>query len=148
MNSLKRGLLLLCCAVPLLALPMKAEEHADRVVQAGVPQGNVTSGEFNDSQIFPGTRRDFSVYVPAQYKANEPAALMVFMDGRGYADPKRSFRVPVVFDNLIHQQAMPVTIAVFVDPGTISATAPGASDRSNRSFEYDSLGDRLSLIHI
>ena len=58
--------------------------------------------------------------------------------------PKRSFRVPVVFDNLIHQQAMPVTIAVFVDPGTIPATAAGAKDRSNRSFEYDSLGSRYA----
>ncbi len=37
---------------------------------------------------------------------------------------------------------MPVTIAVFVTPGTIPATKPGAKDRSNRSFEYDSLGDR------
>ena len=34
---------------------------------------------------------------------------------------------------------MPVTIAVFVNPGTIPATKPGAKDRSNRSFEYDSL---------
>jgi enterochelin esterase family protein len=34
-----------------------------------------------------------------------------------------------------------VTIAVGVNPGTIAATAPGAKDRSNRSFEYDSLGD-------
>ncbi len=142
MNHLSRRLPLLCCALSLVAVQAMADEHPDRVVQAGVPQGTVTSGQFSDSQLFPGTRRNYSVYVPAQYTGDEPAALMVFMDGRGYADPKRSFRVPVVFDNLIHQQAMPVTIAVFVDPGTIPGTMPGAKDRSNRSFEYDSLGER------
>ncbi len=54
------------------------------------------------------------------------------------------FVLPVVLDNLIHQKAMPVTIAVFVNPGTVPATKPGAKDRSNRSFEYDSLGDRYA----
>ena len=119
-----------------------AQDHPDRVVQPGVPQGKVTAGNFSDSKIFPGTQRDFSVYVPAQYKTDEPAKLMVFMDGAGYANPKGSFRATVVLDNLIHQQAMPVTIAVFVNPGTINATTPDATNRSNRSFEYDSLGDR------
>jgi enterochelin esterase-like enzyme len=101
-----------------------AEDHPDRVQQTGVPHGEVTSGRFTDSQIFPGTTRDYSVYVPARYTADQPANLMVFMDGAGYANPKRAFRVPVVFDNLIQQKAMPVTIAVFVNPGTIPATAP------------------------
>ena len=121
-----------------------AQDDPDRVPQAGVPEGKVTSGRFIESEIFPGTVRDYSVYVPAQYKADQPAKLMVFMDGAGYANPKGSFRVPVVFDNLIHQQVMPVTIAVFVNPGTIPATAEAAKDRSNRSFEYDSLGDRYA----
>lgn len=116
----------------------------DRQVQPGVPQGTVTSGVFAESQIFPGTRREFSVYVPAQYKADKPASLMVFMDGSGYAKTDGAYRVPVVFDNLIHQQAMPVTIAVFVNPGTVPPTKPGGAARSNRSFEYDSLGDRYA----
>ncbi len=50
----------------------------------------------------------------------------------------------MVFDNLIHQKAMPVTIAVFVNPGNIPATIEGGKDRSNRSFEYDSMGDTYS----
>ena len=144
MNCLKRHLILLSSVLPLLAVQALAQESPDRVIQEDVPHGKVTSGQFSDSQIFPGTQRDFSVYVPAQYKPDEPASLMVFMDGGGYANPKGSFRVPVVFDNLIHRKAMPVTIAVFVNPGTIPATAPGASNRSNRSFEYDSLGDRYA----
>src|SRR5207253_7439606 len=108
-----------------------ADNAADRQLQPGVPQGKVTAGVFADSKIFPGTRRDYSVYVPAQYTADKPAALMVFMDGSGFANANGAFRVPVVFDNLIHQKAMPVTIAVFVNPGTIPATKPGAKDRSN-----------------
>jgi len=119
-------------------------DHPDRNVQPGVPQGTVTSGVFQDSRIFPGTRREYSVYVPAQYKADIPACLMVFQDGAGYANVTGAFRVPIVFDNLIHQKAMPVTIAVFVNPGTIPATKSGGADRSNRSFEYDSLGDRYA----
>ncbi len=119
-------------------------DKADREVQSGVPQGKLTTGVFSESRIFPGTRRDFSVYVPTQYTAEKPACLMVFMDGSGYVKADGAFRVPVVFDNLIHQKAMPVTVAVFVNPGTIPATKPGAKDRSNRSFEYDSLGDRYA----
>ena len=144
MNRLTSALFLVCIAVSLPAVPVGAEDHPDRTVQPGVPHGQVTSGQFADSQMFPGTVRAYSVYVPAQYKADDPASLMVFMDGGGYSNPKRSFRVPVVFDNLIHQKAMPVTIAVFVNPGTIPATVQGARNRSNRSFEYDSLGDRYA----
>lgn len=141
------------CSLPLVfLLPLTCvfaaddlnPDHPDRNVQAGVPQGKVTDGVFEDSEIYPGTRRNYSVYVPAQYTGDEPACLMVFQDGKNYAKPDGAFRVPVVFDNLIHQQAMPVTIAVFVNPGTIPATKPGASNRSNRSFEYDSMGDRYA----
>ena len=85
MNCLKRLSILLCAAVHGLSVPAIADDHPDRVVQPSVPQGIITSGQFTDSQIFPGTRRDFSVYVPAQYKPDEPANLMVFMDGSGYA---------------------------------------------------------------
>ncbi len=123
-------------------------DHPDRQVQPNVPEGKVTAGVFADSRFFPGTTREYSVYVPAQYRGDKPASLMVFMDGKNYAKPDGPFRVPVVFDNLIHQQAMPVTIAVFVNPGTIPATKPGASDRSNRSFEYDSMSDRYATFLI
>lgn len=135
------ALWILLCAVPLSVL---GQDHPDRTVQPGVPQGKITSGEFSESRIYPGTTRQYSVYVPAQYRPDQPANLMVFMDGAGYAKADGAFRVPIVFDNLIHQQAMPVTIAVFVNPGTVPATRPGAKERSNRSFEYDSLGDRYA----
>jgi len=106
-----------------------------------VPHGEVKKATFDKSQIFPGTTREYSVYVPKQYNAAKPAALMVFFDGGGFAKPDGQFRVPVVFDNLIAKKEMPVTIAVMVNPGVFKAAEPPAKDRSNRSFEYDSLGD-------
>ncbi len=99
-----------------------------------------------ESKIFENTTRDWSVYVPAQYKKDEPAALMIFQDGHSYRDVKGRFRVPVVFDNLIARGDMPVTIAVFINPG--HDKSKGKTDSpwksSNRSFEYDSLGDRYA----
>lgn len=130
--------------VALFAAVSQADDQSAREVHPDVPKGKVTDGVFAESKIFPGTERAYSVYVPAQYKADQPANLMVFMDGKNYAKPKGSFRVPIVFDNLIHQKKMPVTIAVFVNPGSIRATKPNAKSRSNRSFEYDSLGDRYA----
>lgn len=125
-------------------LPVIAADHPDRQANPDAPKGKITTGVFSDSKIFPGTTREYSVYVPAQYDASQPAHLMVFMDGMNYVKADGAFRVPTVFDNLIHQSAMPVTIAVFVNPGMITPTKPGAAARSNRSFEYDSMGDRYA----
>jgi len=111
--------------------PTHYEHGADSVRQADVPRGKVAHHEWNTSQVFPGTSRSYWVYVPRQYDAAHPAALMVFQDGEHYVSEERDFRVPIVFDNLIHQQQMPVTIGVFINPGQ-----PG-----NRSFEYDTLSD-------
>ena len=91
MKSLNRTLLILGLIVATRAL---AEEHPDRVRHEGVPQGSITAGEFADSEVFPGTTRGYSVYVPAQYSPDRPANLMVFMDGAGYLRPDGAFRVP------------------------------------------------------
>jgi enterochelin esterase family protein len=66
---------------------------------------------------------------------------MIFQDGRNYANTNGQFRVTTVFDNLIHKKEMPVTIGIFINPGEVPATETGNKVRSNRSFEYDSLGD-------
>ncbi len=117
---------------------------ADSLPQDGVPTGTVTQHRFTDSKVFPGTERDYWIYVPAQYDAAKPACVMVFQDGAGYVNLKGHSRVPTVFDNLIHQGAMPVTIGIFINPGVVPPTQPGAQPRRNRSFEYDSLGDRYA----
>jgi enterochelin esterase family protein len=117
--------------------------------QEGVPQGKVTKHQWTESKIFPGTVRDYWVYVPAQYDAAKPACVMVFQDGHNYVGEDGQFRVPVVFDNLIHQGDMPVTIGVFVNPGhkPDPKTAAPPQNRwraNNRSFEYDTLSDQYA----
>ncbi|WP_145178063.1 alpha/beta hydrolase-fold protein [Rubripirellula lacrimiformis] len=114
------------------------------VALADDPKGTFTDGTFKDSQLFPGTERQYSVYIPPQYRSDQPVKLMVFMDGKNYRKQGGSFDVPAVFDRLIEEKAMPVTVAVFVNPGTVTASMPGTKNRSNRSFEYDSLGDRYA----
>jgi len=113
----------------------------DSLPQPGVPVGSVEKFTFKASKIYPGTERDYWVYVPKQYDPAKPAALMVFQDGGGYQSASGSFRAPVVMDNLIARKEMPVTIGVFINPGSVPPAETGQKARSNRSFEYDSLGD-------
>ena len=104
----------------------RAEEYVlgpDSQPQPGVPRGEVTQHSWT-SRIFPGTVRDYWVYVPKQYDASRPAAVMVFQDGGNYIKEDGSWRVPVVFDNLIHKREMPVTVGIFINPGVV----PAASD--------------------
>ena len=108
---------------------------------ASVPAGTVTQHRWTESKVFPGTVRDYWVYVPAQYDPSQAAAVMVFQDGRTYVNEAGDFRTTIVFDNLIHKGQMPVTIGIFIDPGEIPASMTGAKPRRNRSFEYDTLSD-------
>ena len=112
--------------------------------QSGVPTGKVEQLRHVSARIFAGAERDVWIYVPDQYDSNTPASLMVFQDGRNYMKEDGQFRTTVVFDNLIHRGEMPVTIAVFVNPGVIPPSQPDAKPRKNRSFEYDSLGDQYA----
>jgi enterochelin esterase-like enzyme len=117
----------------------------DSMPQAGVPTGEIIKmPPFANSSVYPGTVRDWWIYVPKQYDASKPAALMVFQDGGSYVASNGQYRVPTVFDNLIARKEMPVTIGVFINPGQVPAADPKARPRSNRSFEYDSLGDTYS----
>lgn len=115
----------------------------DSLKQAGVPEGKVVKYTWNNSRIYPGTIRDYWVYVPAQYKPDQPAAVFVCQDNILY-------NAPAVFDNLIHRKELPVIIGIFIQPGD-KALKPGEpprkrpdgrpAPRANRSIEYDSLGD-------
>ncbi len=116
----------------------------DSQEQSGVPKGKVTKMSPWKSKVFEGTVRDWWVYVPAQYDGAKPAAVMVFQDGGSYVNDKGQFRVPIVFDNLIHKKEMPVTIGIFLNPGNIPAADPTQKPRSNRSFEYDTLSNQYA----
>ena len=114
----------------------------DSKLQQGVPKGEVIKLSFDKSKIFPDTVRDYWIYVPAQYNPDKPACVFVMQDGI-------RFEAPAAFDNLINKKEMPITVGVFVAPGIVKTTDGNrALDRFNRSFEYDGLGDALSLIHI
>jgi gluconolactonase len=104
------------------------------VVQPGVPKGEVLKFTFDHSTIFPGTWREYWIYIPAQYRPDQPACVYVNQDGI-------QWNAPTVFDNLIYRKEMPVTIGVFVTPGRVMPdSAATALARFNRSFEYDGLG--------
>jgi len=114
------------------------EPGPDSKPQPGVPQGEVLKFSFEGSKIFPGTYRDYWVYVPKQYTPDKPACLYVNQDGV-------QWQAPVVFDNLIHKKELPVIIGVFVMHGRVRAAEPNSAlDRFNRSLEYDGLGDRYA----
>lgn len=115
----------------------------DSKEQPGAPKGTITKYSWNDSKIYPGTVRDYWIYVPQQYDDKKPACLFVCQDGLKY-------EAPVVFDNLIHKKEMPVTIGIFINPGD-TPRQPGEPPRkrkdgrpappANRSKEYDTLSD-------
>jgi gluconolactonase len=101
----------------------------------GVPKGELLKLSFDSSKIFPGTTRDYWIYIPAQYNPEHPACVYVNQDGI-------QWNAPTVFDNLIYRKEMPVTIGIFITPGMVKSTDPSnALNRFNRSFEYDGLGD-------
>ena len=105
------------------------------VEHPGVPKGESIKLSFDSSKIFPGTSRDYWIYVPAQYNPEFPACVFVNQDGI-------EWNAPTVFDNLINRKEMPVTIGIFITPGILKTKDPsGALSRYNRSFEYDGLGD-------
>ncbi len=123
----------------------------DSLPQEGVPRGKVTEWAQLPSQAYPGTLHDYCVYVPAQYNGTTPAALMIFQDGQAFLRPTGDYRVPTVFDNLIYRREMPVTIAVFINPGRKPeqpvASASDWGDRStNRPQEYNALDDKYAQV--
>jgi len=136
---------------PSVAAPEPLGDHSkpgpDSLRQPGVPAGKVFGFKFTTSKVFPGTSRNVTVYVPAQYKGEKPACVYVNLDGLG-------FDAPVVFDNLIHKGDMPVTIGIGISPGQVeSAEAPlgklgtaPADPRFNRSLEFDGLSDSLARL--
>jgi gluconolactonase len=136
MKPSQRRLLVLSSFLVFVTL-LAAGPAADPPRGADIPKGEVTKYSFNQSKIFPGTVRDYWIYVPKQYDPKKPACVYVGQDGKG-------FNAPAAFDRLIHNKEMPVTIGVFVRPGVVKALSDKALDRFNRSYEYDGLGDNYA----
>ena len=104
------------------------------VVTLSMAAGHVLiDGTLDRSDIYPGTKHTFQVYVPDQYDGKRPAALYVGLDGV-------LCNAPQVMDSLITAKKMPCTIGVFLQPGVIR-DAEGTVLRYNRCYEFDSTTD-------
>ena len=103
------------------------------VVWHQTPRGKILNGSFDTSKFFPGSVHKFSVYVPKEYDGAKPACIYVAQDG---------FRPQFAsaLNKLIFAKQMPVTVGIFISPGNLMAPLPTQSNRSNRCYEYDSLG--------
>ena len=94
--------------------------------RSSVPGGKTFEFSFDHSNVFPGTSRSITVYVPAQYTADKPACVYVGLDAIG-------IQLPAIFDDLIDKHEMPITIAIGLSPGAVDSAYPPRN---------------LSLIHI
>ncbi|MBL8215369.1 MAG: esterase family protein [Bryobacterales bacterium] len=106
----------------------------DSYEQPGVPKGKLSEKLTHTSKIYDGTVSDYWIYVPAQYEASKPAALMVWQDGQGHTDRNGAARTLNVMDNLIHQKRIPVMILVLISPGM-------KGTQRMRSIQYDTVND-------
>jgi enterochelin esterase-like enzyme len=129
----------------------------DSYQQPGIPVGTLSARLSFISNIYDGMQNDYWIYVPVQYDAKTPAALMVFQDGEWYLDRHGNIAVLNVIDNLIAQKKIPVMICVFINPGDISLSegtptfkfVKAYSEKwqrtmkdSMRSTLYDTVSDR------
>jgi enterochelin esterase family protein len=109
-----------------------------------VPKGRLEGPFFFKSRIILDTVRKYWIFVPAQYKPNEAASVLVFQDGQRATNPEGSLRVPTVLENLIQKKDIPVTIGIFITPGNTGDTYPdnlGTKNPNHRAQEYDALDD-------
>ena len=107
---------------------------APEIQPEAVLKGEIKDFTFSDSVIFPGTVRQVTVFIPAQYDGSRPACVSVKTDG--YNPTEKS-----LLEAMIATKEIPVTIGVFVRPGELPATVKGTIGRRNRCFEYDAVGD-------
>src|SRR5258708_30420500 len=96
--------------------------------------GTTKQFTFSESKIFPGTTREVTVFIPAQYDGKKPACVYVKTDG---LNPREK----TLLETMIATKEIPVTVGVFVRPGTLPAPMKGAADRRNRCFDYDAVND-------
>lgn len=109
----------------------------DSKKQDGVPTGTITEHHWVNKKFYPGTERNYWLYIPQEYDSSKPACLMIFTDGQAYMGS--DVQANVVFDNLIFKGDMPVTIGLFISPGDKGPGNPVYGGTDNRSVEYDTV---------
>ena len=118
-------------------------EYADApelAAKEGVPHGELHEFTMRsqESRIYPGIakrqpgvvpyERKVWVYVPKQYVAGTKAPFIIVQDGGWYTKS-----MPTILDNLIHEQRIPVMVAIFANSGG------GDAQGSQRGLEYDTV---------
>jgi len=93
----------------------------------GDPAGELAPNATLQSEVY-GYDFTYRTYKPTAYQAGKPAALMIFQDGTNYTG---NFKAPQVFDSLIEEGSVPVTISVYVQP-------------NQRGAEYDTRSDKYA----
>lgn len=125
----------------------------DSLPQEGVPKGEMIGPLELTSEVYPGTTRNYWIYIPAQYDPRTPASVAVFQDGHAFVNPDGEYRIANVFDNLIFRREMPVTIGIFINAGHTPEQAkasdkPWGDQTSNRGLEYNALDDTYARLII
>jgi len=116
-----------------------------------VPKGKMIGPLTLASQVFTNTTRHYWIYLPAHYDPKSAACLVIFQDGHAFLNPNGDYRVPNVFDNLIYRREMPVTLAVFINPGHTPGQPESSSTNwgdsvNNRGTEYNELNDNYAKL--
>lgn len=107
----------------------------EQTAREGVPHGKVIEFTMDsaESKFYPGVdgpfKRAVSVYVPAQYVAGKPAAVIVSCDAYG----ARNNQLPNILDNMIADKRLPVIVAVMI-----------ANGGTQRSMEYDTVSGKYA----
>ena len=89
-----------------------------------------------DPDVYPGTERTITVWVPDEYDGTTPACLVVRFDGLS--------SIPACSAKLISERRIPVCIAIGIEPGKIYDGAHKTVIRYNRSNEFDSVNGNMA----
>jgi enterochelin esterase-like enzyme/sugar lactone lactonase YvrE len=108
--------------------------EAPEIKPEAILAGEIKQTQYKQSKIFPGTEREITVFIPAQYDGSKTACVYVRTDGY---NPREK----VLMETMIATGEMPVTVGVFVRPGQVPPPMAGTLGRRNRDFEYDAVND-------
>jgi len=94
----------------------------------GVPAGSIEKHQITSALL--KNEREIAVYLPSGYSSSaKPYGLLVLFDEDAYLNDKKHNTIvptPTILDNLISENRIPPTVAVFIDnpPGTRSRELP------------------------
>ena len=98
----------------------------------GVPEGKLSEKFTHTSKIYPGMVSEWWYYISPGVKTDQPAPLMVWQDGAGFASRDSNSRLFTVTENLIADGKIPPMVHLMISPGMVG-------DKRMRSIEYDTV---------